>query len=483
MAAFKSSIFVAGRETERAELNDALESGRAELIAVHGRRRVGKTYLVRACFEEHLCFELTGMRDASLKVQLANFTRGLSQQVKYNLEPPCSWVDAFEQLKRFLVDELANGTRKVVFLDELPWLASARSGFLSALDQFWNSFGSRQSNLILVICGSAASWMIVNVMHHKGGLHNRVTRSIALKPFNLHETQSFLSGRGINLESDQILELFMAVGGIPYYLDYVRKGRSATQTIDTLFFMANGPLREEFTQLYASLFEHHERHLKVIRALAKKRSGLTREQLRDETGFSTGGALTTVLTELESTGFILRTAPFGKAHRDSLFRLVDAFTLFYLRWVATRAHDGPHWIHRRSTPAGIAWAGYAFENVCFTHVRQIKKALGISGVLTEESSWQYRPQSRNDQGAQIDLIIDRPDRVVNLCEMKHSNTLFVIDKKFANWLQERADIFRRQTGTSKTLFTTFITTLGLAPNQYANELVDTQVTAAELFNP
>jgi uncharacterized protein len=477
----KTPLFLAGREAERAELEDALLSNRAELIAVHGRRRVGKTYLVRAAFQRHLCFELTGMRDVSLKVQLDNFTRTLSQRVDYALGASSSWMDAFELLKRYLVGELSKGVRKVVFLDELPWLASARSGFLSALDHFWNTFGSRQPNLILVICGSAASWMIVNVLHHKGGLHNRVTRSVALKPFNLYETHSFLKGRGIHLEPDQTLELYMAVGGIPYYLDYIRKGRSAAQTIDALYFSANAPLREEFTQLYASLFEHHERHLKVIRALARKHSGLTRQQLRDETGFSTGGALTTVLSELESTGFILRTIPFGRTYRDAQFRLLDAFTLFHLRWAANRTHDGPYWIHRRSTPAGIAWAGYAFENVCLGHVRQIKKALGISGILTEESSWQHRARSKDDQGAQIDLLIDRPDGAVNLCEMKHSNAPLAINKKYAERLRERAEVFRRVTNTQKTLFNTFITTCGVTQNEYAAALVATQVTAAALF--
>jgi len=250
-----------------------------------------------------------------------------------------------------------------------------------------------------------------------------------------------------------------------------------------LFFDANAALRDEFTQLYASLFEHHERHLKVIRALARKHSGLTRQELRKSSGFSTGGALTTVLTELESTGFILRTVPFGKTHRDAIYRLVDSFTLFYLRWNVTRTHEGPYWIHRRSTPAGIAWAGYAFENVCLSHVRQIKKALGISGILTEESSWQHRSQSKLDPGAQIDLLIDRPDGVVNLCEMKHSNAPFVIDKKYAEHLRGRAEVFRRTTGTSKTLFNTFVTTRGLARNAYAQELVATQVSAAALFEP
>jgi uncharacterized protein len=473
--------FLAGREAEQAELDHALRSSKAELIAVHGRRWVGKTYLVRVVYRDHLCFELTGMRDAPLRQQLANFTRVLSERVDFSLQSPSSWVDAFNLLKRFLTDELSQGRRKVVFLDELPWLASARSGFLSALDHFWNSYGSRQPNLILVICGSAASWMIGNVLHHKGGLHNRVTRSIALKPFNLNETQAFLKGRGIPLEHDQILEIYMTMGGIPYYLDYIRAGRSAAQTIDGLFFSTDAPLRDEFTALFASLFEHHERHLKVIRALAKKHSGLTRQELRKNSGFSTGGALTTVLAELESTGFILRTVPFGKTHRDALFRLIDAFTLFHLRWATTRTYDSPYWIHRRTSPAGIAWAGYAFENVCLLHIRQIKKVLGISGILTEESSWQYRPLSASDHGAQIDLLIDRPDGVVNLCEMKYNNGPFVIDKQYAKTLRERTEVFRRVTGTRKTLFNTLVTTHGLARNAYAAELISAEVGADVLF--
>jgi AAA+ ATPase superfamily predicted ATPase len=477
-------VFLAGRRVERAELQDALTSTRSELIAVHGRRRVGKTYLIRAVFAEQLCFELTGMRDASLKVQLANFTRVIAGLVSYPLATPSSWVEAFELLERFLTGELAKDGRKVVFLDELPWLASPRSGFLSALDHFWNSFGSRQRNLILVICGSAASWMIVNVLHHKGGLHNRVTRTIALKPFNLQETEAFLHGRGVTLDRHQILELFMAVGGIPYYLDYVRNGRSAAQNIDAMFFSHNAPLRDEFNQLYAALFEHHERHVKVIHALAKKRAGLTRQDLRASTGLPTGGRLTTTLSELETTGFILRTVPFGKTVRDSVYRLIDAFTLFYLRWVSSRgaAHDGASWwLHRRSTPPGVAWSGYAFENVCLSHVIQIKQALGISGILTEHSSWQHRPSVRTDTGAQIDLIIDRPDRVVNLCEMKYSDAPFVIDKKYAKTLRERSEIFRRVTGTHKSLFVTFVTVHGVSAGAHASELVANEVRADALF--
>jgi len=372
----------------------------------------------------------------------------------------------------------------VVFLDELPWIASPRSGFLSALDHFWNSFASRQKNLIVVICGSAASWMILNVLHHKGGLHNRVTRTMPLNPFNLHETESFLQGRGIHLEKDQILELFMAVGGIPYYLDYVRKGRSAAQNIDAMFFLKGAPLKDEFGQLFAALFAHHDKHVDVIRALARRRSGMTRKQLSAKAGVSTGGYLTIVLSELENTGFILRSVPFGKTLRDSVYRLVDAFTLFYLRWVsgeiASTTRDS-WWLRQRASPAGFAWSGYAFENVCLTHVAQIKQALGISGISTDQSSWQYQATDHEQGGAQIDLLIDRPDGVVNACEMKYTDSPFVIDKRYADKLRARSDTFRRVTGTRKSVLLTFITKQGVAAGPYTSELVANQVRSEDLF--
>lgn len=480
-----AELFLAGRRAERAELEDALSSGRPELIAIYGRRRVGKTYLVRAVFAEQLCFELTGMRGVPLNMQLANFSEALGARVAYPLAQPRSWVEAFGMLQRLLTQELAKGGRTVVFFDELPWLASPRSGFVSALDHFWNTYGARQRNLIVVICGSAASWMIVNVLHHKGGLHNRVTRSLSLQPFHLQETEEFLRGRGVAMDRQQILELYMAVGGIPYYLDYVRRGWSAAQNIDAMFFTHNAPLKHEFDRLFASLFDNHERHLKLIHALSGKRSGLSREELTAATKISTGGRLTSILSELEATGFVLRVIPFGRTSRDVLYRLIDAFTLFHLRWVGQERPSqdgGAWWLYKRRTPDAVLWSGYAFENVCWYHVRQIKQALGISGILTEQSAWIYRAASRNARGAQVDLIIDRPDGVINLCEIKYGEKPFAIDKTYADALLKRSEIFRQVTGTRKSPLTTFITVHGIAPGGYASAIVASEVRAEAFFS-
>jgi len=474
-----------GREAEQQELADALRSGRPELIAIYGRRRVGKTYLVRTFYAEHLCFELTGIRDATRAQQLAMFARAMEPHVGQRIATPPDWPAAFQALSRLLESRERDGTRKVIFLDELPWLASRRSGFLPALDHFWNTWASRQQDLIVVLCGSAASWMIAKVLHDKGGLHNRVTRTLALYPLQLHEAEAFLKHRGINLDRQQILELYMALGGIPYYLDYVRRGRSAAQTIDALFFAGQAPLRDEFDKLYAALFEQHERHVKVIRALAKKRSGLTRNELVRATHLPTGGSLTTILAELETTGFILQTVPFAKTRRDSVYRLVDEYSLFYLRWVDGRrsaAGEAGTWLRERLTPAGQAWAGYAFENICLTHVSCLKRALGIAGVQTQHSTWSYRPAATHEQGAQIDLLIDRKDLVINLCEMKFSDAPYEISKKYAGELRTKEEVFRRVTGTRKTVFVTIVAPHGVKPSQQAQALIQGVVTADDLYD-
>jgi len=446
---------------------------------------VGKTHLIRTFFAPQLCFEITGVRDASQARQLEVFARVMQGATGYSHRAPEGWSEAFQELTRFLEERLSGGERKVVFFDELPWLASRRSGFLPAFEHFWNSWGSRQNNLIVVICGSAASWMIAKVLHQKGGLHNRVTRSLPLQPFRLHETEAFLRARGIQLDRKQIIELTMAVGGVPYYLDYVRKGRSAGQNIDAIFFAANAPLSDEFDKLFAALFEHYERHLKVIRALARKQAGLTRQELVRATRLPSGGNMTTILMELETSGFICRTVPFGRTMRDAVYRLIDELTLFHLRWIEGKREasngDG-QWMRTRSTPAWHAWSGYAFENLCLRHVLQIKKALGIAGVQTETSSWRHQPRMVEDSGAQIDLLIDRRDGIINLCEMKFCEDEFTIDKKYDRQLRNKRDTFRRVTGTRKTIFLTLVTTHGVRANHLKLDLVQNEVTAEVLFD-
>lgn len=474
-----------GRARERDELQRALTSPRAELVAVFGRRRVGKTFLIREAYRDHLAFELVGMHDAPLAHQLQAFALALAlaSSAAAPLAPPATWYQAFDQLAAHLTARLARRKRKlVVFLDEVPWLASRRSHFLSAFEHFWNGWASRQARLVVVICGSAASWMLHKVVRERGGLHNRVTRRIRLDPFSLGEADALLRANGVALGPYQTAELYMALGGVPHYLSQVRAGESAAQCLDRLCFARDGFLRTEFADLYRALFDKAERHEAVVRALASHRRGLSRGPLLAAAGLETGGASSKVLDELEESGFVMRAPPLGRKQREAVYWLADEYSLFYLSWIERhRQIVGPGtWLGKQGTPAWRVWSGLAFEAACLKHVAQIKRALGIAAVATETGSWEHRGDERAD-GAQLDLVIDRADRSANLCEMKFSESEFAIDKAYARALEHKRDAFRTVTKTRKALFLTLVTTHGVRDNEHARRLGIQTVTLDALF--
>lgn len=473
-----------GRHAERRLLLQAVASDRPELVAVYGRRRVGKTFLVRQVLGPRLCLELVGMHGARRDAQLANFSHALQRATGRAGRQPTTWADAFRLLEGFLEERLTDSSEPaVVFFDELPWLASRRSGFLDAFGHFWNSWASRQPRLVVVICGSAASWMLEKVVRERGGLHNRVTRRLRLEPFTLAETEQFLTARGVDLGRYQTLELYMAFGGIPFYLECTAPGMSAAQLIDAACFAREGPLRTEFEHLYAALFSRAERHTSVVRALSAKRGGMTRTELVARTGLGSGGGLTAVLDELVESGFVRRTSSFGRRKKGAVFRLSDPYSRFYLQWIegSSDASDRA-WMKIQGTPAWRSWSGLTFEDVCMGHVPQILGALGVAGVQTRVGAWRHRPSSSDaGPGAQVDLIIERADRAINLCELKFTESEFVVDATVAADLRRRREVFRRVTGTRSTLLLTLVTTYGAANTRHAQELGLRSVSMDALF--
>ncbi|MEM8523156.1 MAG: ATP-binding protein [Bacteroidota bacterium] len=470
-----------GREKEQEILAKARDSNRAEMVAVIGRRRVGKTFLIRSFFEKQFDFEITGIQNAPQQEQLKNFKIQLDKFAKNNLpvEQPKNWLDAFVLLIRHL-ESLEESKRKVVFLDELPWLATNKSGFLRALGYFWNSWAEQQ-NIIIIICGSAASWMIQKVVNHKGGLHNRITKRIFLKPFNLSETEAFLQAKNVFLDRYQILQIYMAMGGIPHYLDEVEVGKSAVQNIDEICFSDSGVLYSEFSRLYPALFENADNHISIIRALAQKSRGLTRQELIQNTQLSDGGGLSKVLEELDASGFISKYYPFGVKKKKLLYRLTDEYSLFYLYFIENKAHEEEHiWQKLSQTPFYKTWSGYAYESICLKHIPQIKKAIGIEGIYSESSSF-YRKASQEYSGAQIDLVIDRADHVVNLFEIKFYNEEYALNKEEAEKLRKRMSVFRQSTKTKKQLFYMMLTTFGLKQNQHSLGLIVKDLKLDDLF--
>ena len=470
-----------GRQEEQKLLQEAMAAKGPELIALFGRRRVGKTFLIRQCLGHSLAFEMSGTQDANLAAQLENFKKTIGKAIGNDniYQIPVKWADAFDQLSHYLTPKVAT-ERCVVFLDEFPWLNTPKSGFLSSFDHWWNSWGTKQRNLVVVICGSAASWMIRHVVNNKGGLHNRLTRMIRLLPFNLKETEEYLQARKVNLDRYQILQLYMVMGGIPHYLKEIKKGESATQAIDRVCFTKDGLLTSEFNNLYHSLFDDAIRHLAIVRVLAKNNAGMTRNEIIEKTDLTSGGTITELLEELIESGFVRDWKPYDKKSKDTIYKLDDEFTHFHLKFMANiRSSGNGVWQSFSSGQSWKSWSGVAFERVCLKHIPQLKKELGISGVYTEESAWRYL--SGNEKGAQIDLLLDRRDKVINLCEMKYSESEFTIDKTYATTLENKRDVFRSQTKTKKSIFLTFVTTFGITNNEYAKRLIQNSITMNAMF--
>jgi uncharacterized protein len=470
-----------GRSKEQEILRSALHSRKPEMVAVIGRRRVGKTFLIQSVYADHMAFQISGIQDATLKEQLKNFTYVLKKTFgdAAPVEKPTSWLDAFQQLITCL-ETIGEKEKQVVFFDELPWLAARRSDFLKGLSFFWNSWAA-QKNIVVVICGSSASWMIQKVVEHKGGLHNRLTKRVHLFPFNLFETEAFLKSIHVNFNRYQVVELYMAIGGIPHYLNEVEGGLSAAQNIERICFAPTGLLNNEFARLYPALFENADNHIAVIKALAQKWHGLTRNEIVSLSKLADGGGVTRCLDELISSGFVSTYFPFGKKKKEMLYRLTDEYSLFYLQFMENKAHKGENiWLELSQTQDYKSWSGYAFESLCLKHIPQIKNALGISGVYAETSSF-YQKGTAQEKGIQIDLLIDRKDNVINIFELKFYSGLMTLNKAYAEDLRDKITTFKEMTQTRKQVFLNLLTTFGLKQNEHSLGLIDKALTMDVLF--
>jgi uncharacterized protein len=422
------------------------------------------------------------LKDGTKLQQLRNFSYSLKDAKQTNEldHLPTDWLEAFRQLREYLESLGNNGRKKVVFIDELPWIATSRSDFLTGFAYFWNSFASK-ANILVIICGSATAWMIKKIMNNRGGLHNRVTRQIHLFPFTLAETEAFFLDREIIFERYQILLIYMAFGGIPHYLDQIKSGKTAIQNIDELCFSKKGLMRAEFSNLYSSLFTNPEKYELVVEVLSSTWKGMSRTEILDAIKTKDGGGLTTLLQELEVSGFISSYIPFGKVKKDTLFRLTDPYSLFFIKFIRDiPRNESGRWDTLSQTQSWKSWSGYAFENICLLHVDKIKFALGISGVHTRQHSF-YSKGDEENEGVQIELLIDRNDNAISLCEMKFYNDDLTLNKESAEKLRRRVSAFRRLSGTKKQLFLTLVTTYGLVKNQYSLGLVDKVIVIDDLF--
>lgn len=474
-----------GRQAEIQELNERYHSNQAELVVVYGRRRVGKTFLVRETFKDRMTFYHTGLspydenRKIGKKQQLEHFYHTLLSHGMSESSCPEDWMQAFYMLES-LLSSMDQGKPQVVFIDELPWMDTPGSQFLTAFEAFWNGWASARDNMKCIVCGSATSWMADNMINNHGGLYGRQTCEIKLAPFSLGECEQFFASRGMEMSRYDIAEIYMAVGGIPYYLDKFKKGYSVAQNIDKLFFAVNAPLRQEFERLFASLFTNPELYAKAVRRLSSRHYGFSRKEIGDFLGMSSGAGLTKLLNTLESSDFIICYRPLDAARGEKLYRVTDPFCKFFLRFVENEnSNDHGYWQHNQNLAAINIWRGISFEDLCVLHIEQIKKALGISGVATTESAFTLKGDDSN-RGTQMDLVIERNDRVVNLCEMKFYNGQFEIDKDYDMVLRNRISLLQGYIRKTQAIHLTLITTFGVKFNKYSG-IVQQNLTLDDLF--
>lgn len=475
---------IIGRNYEQKLIRQYYESPKSELVAVYGRRRVGKTFLVKQMFEEKFDFWFTGIYETSRNVQLRQFAKELSKYSSKEISVPKDWFEAFDKLQEYLLS--LKGDKVVVFLDELPWMDTKKSSFLPAFSYFWNMWASDKKLLKLYVCGSATTWMLDKFVGDKGGLYGRVSRAIYLESFSLFETEKFLADiKKVNLSRRQIVELYMTMGGIPYYLDMIDKSLPLAKNIDNLFFANGAILKNEFDFLFRSLFKESKAYKKVIEALSTKLKGMTREEILNETKISGGGTLSVILDNLCACDFIRKYSSIGKKEKECMYQLTDLFSLFYLRFVQKNSSQDEHfWSNLPLSGEKSSWSGYAFEQVCLHHIWQIKNKLGINGVLCNAYSWSQKPFVDSDgtawKGGQIDLLIDRRDDVINVCEMKFVAEEYLISDSYERTVRERIALFKHVTKTKKAINCTFVTTYGIKQNAHS-DIVNNEVTMDDLF--
>lgn len=481
-----AKVGIVGREKEIAQLRKIEHSGKQEFVAIYGRRRVGKTFLVNKLLGEKLCFSFSGVYKEPKKKQLHNFAMELMSRSQQKTKTPKSWTEAFWMLEQYLESIRSKGSRLILFFDELPWIETPKSGFIRALDYFWNHYASTHSEIMLVVCGSATSWMVDNLINDKGGLHNRITSEVYLRPFTLHEMELYLKKSGFKWTRRMVAQVYMIIGGIPYYLDMLDKDLTLPANIDNLMFNPGARLKGEYKRLYASLFGRKETYTKIITLLSKHGNGLTRSDIKDQLKIASGSSLTTALTDLVNCNFIeYRRRPNTRSRKSSgIYMLVDFFTLFHFHFMQKNDDMKDYWTKSSNTPEVTSWQGLAFERLCMAHADQIRAALHIDTIKTSTFTWRSKPAGttkKTTPGAQIDMVIERADGMTHVCEIKFNKGLYVINKTEASKIEKRVNVYRAETNTRNGILVTLITPDGLASNAHSH-IVDNCITLNALFD-
>ena len=470
---------IIGRESEIKRLKAAVESAKPEFVALYGRRRVGKTFLINQMFKNQFAFKMTGVIEGKLRDQFTAFADAMCDYGFDMPEQPKGWMQAFIMLKHALKQKVESGEQCVIFIDELPALDAEGSNVSGAVGYFWNSWASQYDNIIFIICGSATSWMITNVIDSKGGLHDRITVEMPIHPFTLKEVESYLESRHFVWNRQMILQAYMVFGGIPYYLSLLDPEESLVQNVDRLFFSQDMQMRREFRRLFNTLYKNPDKYIDIIRTLGKSRRGMTREELAKELKSANNGHLGKRLEDLVQCDLIRKNVVREKEikRKDAIYQLCDFFSLFYLTFIDRAEVEQQYWAHHINTPEINSWMGLTYERICLAHIQQIKHALRIDAISTLSYSWRSKIAK---PAVQIDIIIERADRIVNVCEVKYSHGEYELKEDEYGKICKRSNAFIQETGLRHAPWITMITTAGVAQGKYTG-MIQSQVKLDDLF--
>ena len=475
---------IIGRKNEIRLLESLRHSHEAEFVALYGRRRVGKTYLVERFYDNLFAFHVVGISNGRMRDQLGAFRSAINNHGGNRKKAYSGWQEAFSDLMELLSSDSVQrdplSGKRVVFFDELPWLDTQKSDFFTWFEHFWNSWGHAQSDLILIACGSASSWIQRKLCKNKAGFYRRVTQEINLQPFTLGECERYCNDfLRLGWTRKQAIEAYMIFGGIPQYYRSLRPELSLAANIDLLCLSQTGPLHDEFSAVMSSIFKVPAPYEAVLETIAQRRGSVSRAELNQNKKLPSDKSLTKILRDLTTCGFIREFRMTPQNRYGLLYQLTDPFVRFHFDIIEPRSVQ--RWVDYVGTPSHAAWAGYAFELVCLLHVRQIKRALGIENVVSSDYAWES--SGGTSRGAQVDLVIDRKDDLVELCEMKYCRGEFEIDTAYANKLLNKAEAFRREHPRyHKAIHIVMVTLLGVAHNAQYREVVASEVRGEDLFD-
>lgn len=408
-----------GRELELKKLRAIGEADEPSIVVVYGRRRVGKTELLEQAFRHRNILKFEGIEGLSEKDQYANAMRQLAKYVGEDLLTKVqitSWSEFFDLVARYTKE----GTW-TIYLEELQWLANYESKLLSELKYAWDNQFRRNPKLLLILCGSAPSFMLEKVVHSKA-LYNRSQHEIHLQELSISETKLFLKNRS----DREIFNAYLSVGGIPEYLKWVDKESSVFQGLCTHAFTSGSFFSREFEKIFTSSLANNKHYREIIETLSRCKF-LSREELAEKLKLTSGGTLSILLTDLEKCGFISKYCPYNLSNSSNVIRyaIADNYLHFYfnfIRPIQSKIENGDYNEVPQSAikmDSYAKWLGFAFERWCRKYSRVIAKILGFSGVQYRSGAYFSRATNKKDPGYQIDLVFDRADKVYTICEMKY----------------------------------------------------------------